>query len=112
LGSNVVDPFRDYPDFRANLWLKDLTDRPTVIPDWRPLCHAIFHPWGEDTVVMKPLDRVSEMVYLKQVAYIGIGYITRPLWTGGKCRLASVETVMHHVVSTCVHTIVHRLQHS
>ena len=60
LGGNLVDPFREYPDFGANLWLKELNGRPTVIPSWRPLCHAIFRPWDEDTVVMKPLDRVSE----------------------------------------------------
>jgi hypothetical protein len=64
-GIDIVDPFRDYPDFGAKLWLKSLSDRPTVIPEWRPLCHAIFRPWGEDTVVMKPLDRVSETLYLK-----------------------------------------------
>jgi hypothetical protein len=79
LGSNIMDPFRDYPDFGANLWLKDLSDRPTVIPDWCPLCHAIFRPWDEETVVMKPLDRVSKTVCLKQsLTYVGIGHI-RPL---------------------------------
>jgi hypothetical protein len=64
-GSNLVDPFREYPDFGANLWLKELNSRPTVIPEWRPLCHAIFRPWDEGTVIMKPLDRVSEMLWLQ-----------------------------------------------
>lgn len=76
---DIVDPFRDYPDFGAKLWLKDLNEQPTVIPDWRPLCHAIFRPWGEDTVVMKPLDRVSNTLPVKHFTHIGIEHIARAM---------------------------------
>jgi hypothetical protein len=80
---DVVDPFRDYPDFGAKLWQRALKERPTVIPDWRPLCHAIFRPWSEDKVVMKPLDRVSQTSHVKQVTHIRIEHIARPLWIEG-----------------------------
>jgi hypothetical protein len=47
--------------------MAELEEQPTVIPDWHLLCHAIFHQWDKDTVVMKPLNRVSERIIIEDI---------------------------------------------
>jgi hypothetical protein len=67
LESTLLDPFRTLPDFGASIWMAELEEQPTVIPDWHPLCHAIFRQWDKDTVVMKPLNRVSERIIIEDI---------------------------------------------
>lgn len=55
------DPFTKYPDFRAGLWLTDLSREVVVLDLSQKICHAVGRPWifQPEVQVLRPLDRVS-----------------------------------------------------
>ena len=53
------DPFRDYPEFGAELRSTETSDEFEIIPATQPVFHSISQPWAKGVVVIKCLNRVS-----------------------------------------------------
>jgi hypothetical protein len=52
-----------YTPFGASLWCDRLADAPEVVLATSPICECIGRPWAAGVVVLKPMDRVSGLVY-------------------------------------------------
>jgi hypothetical protein len=60
--ASLPNPFAHYPDFGASIWSSETQKEVTIVPVKRRMYHAIYRDWDYKLVVMKPLDRVSDMV--------------------------------------------------
>jgi hypothetical protein len=63
---HVADPFREYPDFGAQLWSDKLADEPEVVQANELICHSVGRPWATGVVVLKALNRVSFFIFRKR----------------------------------------------
>lgn len=52
-----------YKDFGAHLWSSNLSKQLDVIPMIRTLYHSIGRPWSDGIFVLKPMNRVSDLLY-------------------------------------------------
>jgi hypothetical protein len=62
-GASLLDPFTRYPDFGASIWSSETQREVTIVPVKRRIYHAIYRPWDYRLMVMKPLNKVSDMVF-------------------------------------------------
>src|SRR5229473_4696465 len=62
-GASLPDPFACYPDFGASIWSSETQREVTIIPVKQRMYHAIYQDWDCKLMVMKPLNRVSDMVW-------------------------------------------------
>jgi hypothetical protein len=60
--SSLPNPFARYPDFGASLWSSETHKEITIVPVERRIYHAIYREWDYKLMVMKPLNKVSDMV--------------------------------------------------
>lgn len=60
-GASLPDPFARYPDFGASIWSSETQREVTIVPVKRRIYHAIYRPWDYKLMVMKPLNRVSDI---------------------------------------------------
>lgn len=68
--ASLPNPFTRYPDFGASLWLSETQKEVTIVPGNRRICHAIYRDWDYKILVMKPLNRVSNIILLeKKIAH-------------------------------------------
>lgn len=58
LPKTIPDPFDRYPEFGARLWSIDLDPSIFVICATQKICHGIQRKWGENHVVMRPMNKV------------------------------------------------------
>jgi hypothetical protein len=59
--ASLPDPFARYPEFGASLWSSETQKEVTIVPGSRKICHAIYRDWDYKIMVMKPLNRVSNI---------------------------------------------------
>ena len=59
LKHRLDDPFRDYPEFGAELRSTETSDELEIIPTTQSVFHSISQPWAKGVMVMKCLNRVS-----------------------------------------------------
>lgn len=57
LGNTSNDPFKQFGDFGAALWTNTM-DEVEVILASDIVCHANMRKWSDDTIVLRPLNRV------------------------------------------------------
>jgi hypothetical protein len=57
----IHDPFNRFADFGTNLW-HDATAKVEIIEPAQKICHAIHRRWNDKIVVMRPLNRVSNLI--------------------------------------------------
>ena len=58
----LPNPFARYPEFGASLWSSETQKKVTIVPGSRKICHAIYRNWDYKIMVMKPLNRVSDII--------------------------------------------------
>jgi hypothetical protein len=61
-GASLPNPFANYPDFGASIWLSEMQKEVTIVPVKRTIHPAIYWDWDHQLMVMKPLNKVSERV--------------------------------------------------
>lgn len=86
---SLPDPFARYPDFGASLWSSETQKDITIVPISRDIYHAVYRDWDYKVMVMKPLNRVSNIIL--------IGRWNKPLYslelvTFPKSRLGDNQT--------------------
>ena len=64
LESSLPNPFARYPEFGASLWSSEIQKEVTIVPGSRKIYHAIYREWDYKIMVMKPLNRVSNIYSL------------------------------------------------
>jgi hypothetical protein len=62
LGDHIHDPFKKFEAFGAGLW-RECTEKMEIVRPSQKVCHAVRRKWGDNILVMKPLNRVSHPVY-------------------------------------------------
>jgi len=62
-GASLLNPFTRYPDFGASIWSSETQREVTIVPVKRRIYHAIYRRWDYRLMVMKPLNKVSDMVF-------------------------------------------------
>jgi hypothetical protein len=62
--ASLPNPFARYPEFGASLWSSEIQKEVTIVPGSRKIYHAIYRDWDYKIMVMKPLNRVSDIYYL------------------------------------------------
>ena len=62
LGDHIHDPFKRFEAFGAGLW-RECTEKIEIVRPSQKVCHAVRRKWGDNVLVMKPLNRVSHPVY-------------------------------------------------
>lgn len=60
--TTLPNPFASYPDFGASLWSSETQKEVTIVPGSRRIYHAIYRDWDYKILVMKPLNRVSDII--------------------------------------------------
>ena len=60
--TSLPNPFTHYPDFGANLWSSEIQKEITIVPGNCDIYHAIYRDWDHKIKVMKPLNRVSNII--------------------------------------------------
>jgi hypothetical protein len=60
--TSLPNPFARYPDFGASLWSSETQKEVTIVPGNRRIYHAIYRDWGYKILVMKPLNKVSNII--------------------------------------------------
>lgn len=60
--TSLPNPFQRYPDFGASLWLSETQKEVTIVPGNRRIYHAIYRDWDYNVLVMKPLNRVRNII--------------------------------------------------
>jgi hypothetical protein len=60
--TSLPNPFTRYPDFGASLWSSEIQKEVTIVPGNRDIYHAIYRDWDHKIKVMKPLNRVSNII--------------------------------------------------
>jgi hypothetical protein len=63
--TSLPNPFARYPDFGASLWSSETQKEVTIVPGHRKIYHAIYRSWDYKILVMKPLNRVSNIIKRK-----------------------------------------------
>lgn len=61
-GASLPNPFARYPDFGASIWSSETQKEVTIVPVKRKMYHAIYRDWDYKLMVMKPLNKVSDMI--------------------------------------------------
>ncbi len=61
--ASLPNPFARYLDFGASIWSSEMQREVTIIPVKQRMYHAIYRDWDCKLMVMKPLNRVSDMVW-------------------------------------------------
>jgi hypothetical protein len=64
LDEGKEDLFISFPDFGAACFSRHVDKSIRVIRSSQVKCHAICRPWGESTVVLRPLNRVCPIAVL------------------------------------------------
>lgn len=64
VGEGVNDPFKEFGKFGASLWSTAL-EEVEIIERSEVICHGIVRTWAEETVVLRPLNKVSGWLYTK-----------------------------------------------
>ncbi len=59
---SLPNPFTRYPEFGVSLWSSDTQKEVTLVPENRKIYHAIYQDWDYKVMVMKPLNRVSDII--------------------------------------------------
>jgi hypothetical protein len=62
--TSLPNPFARYPDFGASLWSSETQKEVTIVPGNRDIYHAIYRDWTHEIMVMKPLNRVSNVLLI------------------------------------------------
>ena len=70
-----LNPFLRYPDFRAQLLSMEL-DKPIAVNARSLACHGVRRPWTEDTVVIRPLNKVGSLFLFCTYEYVCTGHVT------------------------------------
>ena len=60
--TSLPNPFARYPDFGASLWSSETQKEVTIVPGNRRIYHAIYRDWDYKILVMKLLNRVSNII--------------------------------------------------
>lgn len=60
--ASLPNPFARYPEFGASLWSSETQKEATIVPGSRKIYHAVYRGWDYKIMVMKPLNRVSNLV--------------------------------------------------
>lgn len=60
--ASLPNPFTRYPDFGASIWSSETQKEVTIVPVKRSMHHAIYREWEHNLLVMKPLNKVSDLV--------------------------------------------------
>ena len=55
LGDHIHDPFKRFEAFGAGVWHK-CTEKIEIIRPSQKVCHAVRQKWGDNVLVMKPLN--------------------------------------------------------
>src|SRR6266702_1437614 len=60
--TSLPDPLARYPEFGASLWSSEMQKEVTIVPGSQKIYHAIYRDWDYRIMVMKPLNRVNNII--------------------------------------------------
>ena len=63
--TSLPDPLARYPEFGASSWSSETQKEVTIVRGSRKIYHAIYRDWDYKIMVMKPLNRVSNIIWME-----------------------------------------------